>query len=204
MVQTAPHASQTMTIEEYLVYDDGTDTRYELVNGKLVEMSIESNVNVLIARFLLFEFAKYFPIQRIASKDTEVAVTGKRASCRLPDLLIHSEDSYAALMSAKQAVLLPDMPPPSLIVEVVSPGKDNRDRDYRYKHTEYAARGVAEYWIVDPEVQEITLCLWVAGQYEDTVYEGDRKIQSTVIEAFDLSAAQILAFGQPPLSPIPA
>ena len=193
-----------MTMDEYLAYDDGTDTRYELVDGELVEMLTESNVNALIARFLLFEFAKYFPIQRIASKNTEIAVTGKLARCRLPNLLIHSEDSYAALMSSKQAVLLPDMPPPSLIVEVVSPGKENRDRDYRYKHTEYAARGVTEYWIIDPEAQRITLCR-VEGQDEDTIYEGvgkafpeeNRPIQSTVTEAFDLSAARFLAFGQP-------
>ena len=184
-------------MDEYLAYDDGTDIRYELVDGELVEMPVESNVNALIARFLLFEFARYFPIQRIASKDTEIAVTGKRARCRLPDLLVHSEESSAALMSSKQAVLLQDMPPPSLIVEVVSPGKENRDRDYRYKRTEYAARGVAEYWIIDPEMQRITLCLWVEGQYEDTIYKGDRTIQSTVIEAFDLSVSQILAFGQP-------
>ncbi len=197
MVQAASHVSQLMTIDDYLAYDDGTDTRYELVDGALVEMPAESNVNALIARFLLFEFAKYFPIPRIASKDTEIAVTGKRARCRLPDLLIHSEESYAALMNSKQAVVLPDMPPPSLIVEVVSPGKENRDRDYRYKRTEYAARGVSEYWIIDPEAQKITLCLWVEGQYEDTLYEGSRTIQSTVIEAFALSADQILAFGQP-------
>ncbi|HAA32609.1 MAG TPA: hypothetical protein DCE56_38985, partial [Cyanobacteria bacterium UBA8553] len=30
--------SQKMTLEEYLNYDDGTDTRYELVNGELVDL----------------------------------------------------------------------------------------------------------------------------------------------------------------------
>lgn len=126
MVQAVPQSSQLMTTAEYLAYDDGTDTRYELVNGELVAMSTQSNINALIARFLLFEFAKYFPVERIASKDTEIAVTGKRASCRLPDLLVHSEVSYAALMSAKQAFILPDMPPPSLVVEVVLSGEEDR------------------------------------------------------------------------------
>jgi len=45
-------------------------------------------------------------------------------------------------------------------------------------------------------MQQITLCLWVNGQYEDTVYTGDTPIKSTVIPDFGLSAAQVLAFGQ--------
>ena len=36
-----------------------------------------------------------------------------------------------------------DMPPPLLVVEVVSPKQEKRD--YSYKRTEYAARGIAEY-----------------------------------------------------------
>jgi len=31
-----------LTWDEYLAYDDGTDTRYELVAGELVEMPPES------------------------------------------------------------------------------------------------------------------------------------------------------------------
>lgn len=58
------------------------------------------------------------------------------------------------------------------------------------------ARGIAEYWIIDPEMQQVTLCLWVNGQYEDTVYVGDTLIKSTVVSGFDLSASHILAFGQ--------
>jgi Uma2 family endonuclease len=88
------------------------------------------------------------------------------------------------------------MPPPALVIEVVSPGTENRDRDYRYKRTEYAARGIAEYWIIDPEKQQLTLCLWVNGQYEDTVYTDRTPLVSTVIPDFKLSAAEILAFGQ--------
>jgi Uma2 family endonuclease len=34
------------------------------------------------------------------------------------------------------------------VVEVVSPGKANEERDYCYKRSEYAAWGIAEYWIV--------------------------------------------------------
>ena len=194
-MQAAPSSVKLLTMEEYLAYDDGTDTRYELIDGELVEMPVESQVNATIAKFLLFELVKHFPIAMLAFKDTEIEVSGRRAKCRLPDLMVHSEESYAALIGAKRAILLRDMPPPLVVVEVVSPGTKNRDRDYRYKRTEYAAREIAEYWIIDPETQQITLCLWVNGQYEDKIYQGDTPIQSTVIPEFNLSAAQVLAFG---------
>ena len=183
--------SQVLTFEDYLRHDDGTDTRYELVNGVLVEMPPESEENNDIARKLLFELAKHLPIALLAHKDTEIEVTGQRATGRIPDVLVHTEASKAAVMGATRATITRDMPPPALVIEVVSPGQANRERDYRYKHTEYAARGIAEYWIVDPETTQVTLCLWVNGRYEDRLYSGAEPLKSTVVPAFRLTAAEI-------------
>jgi Uma2 family endonuclease len=47
-----------MSLEEYLTYDDGTDTRYELVDGVLVAMGTESTINTRIAVFLIMAFAR--------------------------------------------------------------------------------------------------------------------------------------------------
>jgi Uma2 family endonuclease len=41
--------TKLFTLAEYLAYDDGTDKRYELVNGELVEMPSESDLNNQIA-----------------------------------------------------------------------------------------------------------------------------------------------------------
>ncbi|HIK53779.1 MAG TPA: Uma2 family endonuclease [Synechococcales cyanobacterium M55_K2018_004] len=196
MMQTTPRTSKLLTLEDYLDYDDGTDTRYELVDGELVEMPTESPENCKLAKLLMLELAKHLPIVLINLKDTEIVVSGRRAKVRLPDLVVLSEEGYAALAGQRRNIITQEMPPPALVVEVVSPGQENRDRDYRFKHTEYAARGINEYWIIDPELQQVTVCLWVNGQYEDTVYQGDTPIQSTVVPDFKLSAAQILAFGQ--------
>jgi len=62
---------------------------------------------------------------------------------------------------ATRSLILMDMPPPLLVVEIVSPSQENRD--YRYKRPEYAARGIAEYWIVDPIAQKVTILEWVEG-----------------------------------------
>ena len=87
-------------------------------------------------------------------------------------MLIHPEESLAALSGTTRATLTRDMPPSSLAVKVVSPGETSRNRDYRYKHAEYAARAIAEYWIIDPQLHQVTVCQWVEGQYEDTMFTG--------------------------------
>jgi len=191
MSQALSTETQLLTFEDYLRHDDSTDTRYELMNGVLVEMPPESEENNDIARKLLFELAKHLPISLLAYRDTEIEVTGRRATCRIPDLLVHTEASKATIAGTTRATITRDMPPPALVVEVVSPGQTNRERDYRYKHTEYAGRGIAEYWIVDPESRQVTLCLWVNGQYEDRVYSGAEVLQSTVVPGFGLTVAQI-------------
>lgn len=190
MSQTA--AKKLMTFEEYLTYDDGTDTRYELVDGELVEMPPESQENNDITKYLLFELAKHIPLALIAF-NTEIEVMGRRSQCRLPDLLVHTEESKAALRGVTRATITREMPPPALVIEVVSPGAANRARDYRYKRTEYAARGIAEYWIVDPEMQQITVCKWVEGQYEDTAFTGTSRIESDLIPNWERSIEQIFA-----------
>lgn len=184
-------ATKKLTLEEYLTYDDGTENRYELVDGELVEMPPETDRNNLISIYLLSEFLKQVPLELIRHKDTEIVVTGNRTRVRLPDLMILTEELLAAI-GGDRATITPDMPSPALVVEVVSPGKVNEDRDYRYKRSEYAARGIGEYWIVDPERSRVTVLTLVDGLYEEAVFEGSEPIESVTFPQFMLTAAQVL------------
>ncbi|MEM7064203.1 MAG: Uma2 family endonuclease [Cyanobacteria bacterium P01_B01_bin.77] len=188
MVQTisAPY----LTLGQYLAQTADTDIRCELVNGTLVEIPPESDENLSIARRLLLKLIKHFPADQV-TWGTEIEVSGQRISCRIPDLLVHSEGSKAAVSGMKRATITHDMPPPMLVVEVVSPGQTNRDRDYRYKHTEYMARCIAEYRIVDPELCQVTVCCWDNGLYEDTIFTADEPIKSSLVADFNLSPSQI-------------
>ena len=186
-------SSKLMTIEDYLSYNDGSDIRHELVNGELVKMPTESFGNINIAKFLLFEFAKHIPLMLIVY-NTEIEVSGRRSTSRIPDLLVITEESATALQASSRNFISREMRSPVLVVEIVSPSQENRDRDYRYKRTEYAARGINEYWIIDPEMCKITICLWVEGQYEDKIYTNDMQISSTIVSGFALTAFEVLAF----------
>ncbi|MEO1146252.1 MAG: Uma2 family endonuclease, partial [Cyanobacteria bacterium J06638_22] len=91
MSQAPSTESQLLTFEEYLLYSEVTDTRYELVNGVLIEMPPESDDNLSIARKLLLELVKYLPADWVVW-GTEIEVSGRRATCRIPDLLVHTEE----------------------------------------------------------------------------------------------------------------
>jgi Uma2 family endonuclease len=188
--------TRRFTLVEYLAYDDGTDRRYELVNGELVEMPSESDLNNAIAIFLLLTFAQVVPGQ-LLRRGTEVAVSGARATVRVPDLLILSEELEAALAGANRSTVMMEMPPPVLAVEIVSAGKENEDRDYRYKRSEYGARGIAEYWIVDPSQAQVTVLTLVDGLYEEAVFQGDNCLVSSTFPTLGLTAKQVLQAGKP-------
>ncbi|MDJ0845243.1 Uma2 family endonuclease [Crocosphaera sp.] len=176
-----------MSLEDYFNYEDDTENCYELENGELVIMPPESDLNLRIASFL---FA-YFVIQGVPCDrlriGTEIVVTGSKATVRLPDLIILSEELVIALKSATRSTITMDMPPPQLVVEVVSPGKKNRDRDYRYKRSQYQARGISEYWIVDPIEEKVTVFNLVEGLYEETAFKENEAIASPILLQLNLT-----------------
>lgn len=183
-------ATKPMTIEEYLTYDDGTDTRYELVNGELVAMPTESDLNNRIASFLFAAFLQSGISYYCLRMGAQIAVSGARATAREPDLMVLSEETAAALAGATHCLITHDMPPPLLVVEVVSPKQENRD--YRYKRTEYAGRQIPEYWIVDAIAQKVTVLQWVDGLYEEQIYQGEAAILSPLFPSLALKASQML------------
>lgn len=180
-----------MTFEEYLRYDDGTDKRYEFVDGELIEMPPESPLNSRIARFLLAILLERFSEDLVCYKDTEIAVSGSQVQTWLPDLMVLSEETATILNSTSRGTIALEMPPPELIIEVVSPGKINEERDYRFKRSEYAARGVSEYWVIDPEASKVTVFTLEAGFYEEAVYTEEMRINSR-FEVLQLTAEQVL------------
>ena len=190
---------QMMSLEEYFDYEDDSDTCYELEDGELLVMPPESDLNVRIASFLFAYFLQNgIPFYRLRI-GTEVVVSGKRATVRLPDLMVLTEELAIALESASRSTVTLEMPPPQLVVEVVSPGQKNATRDYRYKRSQYQARGIAEYWIVDPIRQRITVLTLVEGLYEEVVFAGEAAIVSELLselrEGSQLTAAQVLQAG---------
>ncbi|CBN55929.1 MULTISPECIES: Uma2 family endonuclease [Kamptonema] len=140
------------TFEEYLAYNDNSERAYELFNGELIEMPPESGLNVQIANRLFLIFALMLGTDRVRGQGLELEVRGEPRN-RYPDLTIIREEHIQQL-SNRNTIRL-SMSPPILVIEVVSPGEIQRDRDYIAKKRQYQDCCIPEYWIVDPQTQTI-------------------------------------------------
>ena len=84
-----------------------------------------------------------------------------------------------------------------LVIEVVSEGQENRDRDLLVKPKEYAAAGVSEYWIVDPEQRRIVVMTLKDGAYQLHGEFGSGQIaDSVLLPGFTVLVDEVLAIGE--------
>ncbi|MEO0827052.1 MAG: Uma2 family endonuclease [Cyanobacteria bacterium J06642_9] len=179
------------SFEEYLAYDDGTDNLYELFNGELIAVLPEPGFNVEIANCL---FAALLPIvsyRRIRGHGLELEVRGEPRN-RFPDLTVIREE-HVELLKQLNTIRL-SMGPPVLVIEVVSPGELQRNRDYVAKRTQYQDLGVPEYWIIDPQAKTILTLVLVDGVYtEFETFSGDAAIRSAQLGLLNVAAAEVFA-----------
>ncbi|MCY7367940.1 MAG: Uma2 family endonuclease [Chamaesiphon sp.] len=179
------------SFEDYLDYTDDNNRLYELFNGELVQVPPESGFNIGIANFLFSFFLPVVGYLRVRGHGLELEVNGEPRN-RYPDLTIIKAEHIEQL-HARNTIRL-HMAPPDLVVEVVSPGNLQRDRDYIAKRIQYQDRDIPVYWIIDPQVKEIIVLTLTAAGYQEQIYRGnDRlKFQDTLL---DLTADQVLSAG---------
>jgi len=189
------------TFEDYLAYSDQMAPlgRFQLVDGELVELPPESEPNDFVADNLQFylALANLFPRRLVKTHTCEVQVPvlqPKDPANRFPDLVILREEHLE--LTQRRLTITLDMPPPRLIAEVVSPGKTNRDRDTIHKRSQYAALGVPEYWLIDPDGKTVTVLTLGAEDYQVIgTFGGSDRIQSQELPGLSLSAGQLFEGG---------
>ncbi|SKB15488.1 conserved hypothetical protein [Planktothrix sp. PCC 11201] len=180
-----------LTFEEYLTYDDGTDNRYELEDGVLIPMTPASPIHSDIVEFLYDTFKA--EVKRLGLdlkvKQGDVGIRTRLSRSRQPDIAIIQGEDWRRLRQFKKSAILEV--PALLVVEVVSPGEDNENRDYIKKMTEYAEFGISEYWIIDPLTEQVIVNFLMNGSYQNTIFIGQQRIISQLFLDLNLTVEQI-------------
>jgi len=189
----SPTKQRFQSFEEYLSYNDGTEDLYELFNGELILVPPESGKNTALAVFLLLQFAPSVGYLRVRPHGLELEVRGEPRN-RYPDLTIIGAEHVQQL--DRRNTLRLSMVPPLLVIEIVSPGELQRDRDYIAKRGQYQDRGIPEYWVVDPDIGTLLVLELIEMVYVEVgTFSGSDRIRSPLFPNLNLTAVQVFVAG---------
>ncbi len=114
-------AVKPMTLEEFLHWDNGTETRYELIGGFVVAMAPPAEAHSILAVRLVTRIDAGLSGRRPCRAQIEAGVIR-------PD---RADTYFVADIAATCAPIEPErqaIKDPFLIVEILSPGTERRDR----------------------------------------------------------------------------
>lgn len=183
------------TEQDYLALEDhyGTHLRVELADGHLEILPMPTELHQLVIAFLwkcLGRFVDEHASGVVLFSGIRVRLrNSKSARFREPDLVYmmakHSGRRHNEFWDGAD-----------LVMEIVSGDAKDRDRDWRVKPKEYAAAGIGEYWIVDPEKQVIrVLSLRGKAYHRHGDFKPGDQATSVLLPGFAVAVDEVFAAG---------
>ena len=140
------------------------NNRYELIEGELFVSRAAGLPHQLVLHNLQMALASYLkqnPIGRVVPGPGAVF---SDYDAVIPDLVVVRNERWDQIVADDRFVQAPD-----LVIEILSPGKQNRERDLLVKRQLYSKYGVKEYWIVDPENRSIETYRQLEGSLAESL-----------------------------------
>jgi Uma2 family endonuclease len=180
-----------MTLDEFREAEEEPGYRYELARGVLEVTEVPNDPHGQIVHNLNQAVSLYHRqhpglILRIGGAGEFRLWVPEMISGRNPDLAVAFRGTPKDARGRR---------PPSLVVEVVSEGGE--ERDHVEKRQEYLIFGIREYWIIDPALgQVMVLCRRDAPggpDWEERIYRGDETIVSELLPGFAGTVTELWA-----------
>ena len=133
-----------------LLPDDGN--RYELFEGELIVSRAPGLSHQRVLTNIIGIFLAYLDNNTIGEILPTPGVVFDEYNGVIPDAVFISNQQISTIGSGERINEAPE-----IVIEIVSPGKENAQRDRVMKRQVYGRHGVKEYWIVDPETQSLEI-----------------------------------------------
>jgi Uma2 family endonuclease len=164
----------------------------ELVNGHLEVHPMASLAHQIILKFLLRCFDDFVTLHRLGLVlFAPFPVRIVPGTLREPDIVFLKPGRLEK--GNPRAVSGAD-----LALEVISEGAKNRKRDLRTKRREYALARIPEYWLVDTELQTVTVLKLAGKRYREFgVFRVGDVATSHLLPGLSVSVQDVFAAAQP-------
>lgn len=179
-------ATQPLTVEAFETMP--LEGRWELIDGELVEMSPSgeeaSSIGLTIGA-IVWSHVRAHRLGRVYGADGGFVLFPDRDTVRAPDVAFVRKDRVPHGEARKHFARLA----PDLAVEVLSP--TDRPSDVVAKVEMYQEAGVPLIWLVDPEVQSVTVI--AAGETTRVLRSTETLDGGAVLPGFSVPVAELFA-----------
>ncbi|HKV37611.1 MAG TPA: Uma2 family endonuclease [Blastocatellia bacterium] len=178
---------QPLVTVEDLEYMPEDGNQYEVVEGELFVSKSPSIAHQDVCAELTSKLRTYLSGNRIGHAWPGIGVVFSHISGVIPDIVYVSNERIKDIASGDRVVGAPD-----LVVEIVSPGIPNSQRDRVVKKQLYASYGVKEYWLVDLLSRTIEVYVLQGKTLElEATYSGQDELVSSVLPGFNCDVDRI-------------
>ncbi|WP_413166823.1 Uma2 family endonuclease [Capilliphycus salinus ALCB114379] len=195
--------SKPISFDEFVAwYPENASCKYELHNGRIVEMPLgtgtHSNITGFIALKLGVQIDRYELPYSIPG-DCLLKPLDDESGYQ-PDVIVLNKGELSKEPRWQKESVIMQGSSVRLVVEVVS---TNWQNDYLKKAGDYELMGIPEYWIVDylglggrrfigdPKSPTLSVYQMVDGEYEVMQFRGDDQVESLAFPELQLTAKQI-------------
>ena len=168
--------------------DDGGWKRYEIIDGELFVTRAPHIRHQGTGGNIHFELERWSRQDRLGKAFQTPGVIFTPTDAVIPDVVWISRERLASGIDGAGHLTVA----PELIIEVLSPGELNEQRDREVKLKLYSQHGVQEYWIVNWQLKTLEIYRRQTAQLQlvATLLEHD-SLTSPLLPGFSAPMAQI-------------
>ncbi len=159
-------------------YDEVTEQmKAEFINGQVVMHSPAKLQHTNTAKYLLKLVDTYVERHQLGWVGGEKVLVCLTRNDYEPDVVFFTAEK-AAQFTRRQM----KFPAPDFVAEVLSESTEHTDRTTKFE--DYAAHGVREYWIIDPETERVEQYELAGEQYQLRVKADSGELRSLTVSGF--------------------
>ena len=145
--------------------------RFELIEGELYVSCAPGIPHQLVLHKIQLRLGIYLEQNPIGTLVPGPGAVFSDYDSVIPDIVYVSKDRWGGIVEDDRFYAAPD-----LVIEILSPGSQNRSRDLKLKHRVYGKYGVQEYWVVDCLGRSVTIFRLEGKVLEEIVTLGENDV----------------------------
>ena len=166
------------------------NNRYELIGGELFVSRAPGISHQRILQNLQFEIGRYLQDHSVGVLVPGAGMILSDYDAVIPDLAFVGNERWDEVVTGEKFTRAVD-----LVIEIISPGKENRERDLTVKRQLYAKFGVQEYWIVDSENQCVLIYRLQGSTLEEIAkLSAEDEIITALLPGFQLEVHSVFNY----------